>query len=946
MDENELINENKYINYKITEKELPNYMKLYPPIIDDSDLELSNNILKRNSKVNFKKIIFEEYNNELKNDNSYEINDKFFESLLKKKNPFERRKTINTISKLIHNSKLVEKFESEYNSDKKLDLEILIHTCVRNLNYMKLNKGEILFKIGQLGDRFYFILSGKINILKLKELDDIYLTNIEYLQYCKFLIDKKEEYILNKVIKKNKEFLDITYPGDIILLYRIYFKKILEENILQNFIQNNAQLKDFFDSYYQSMKDLNIEMNDLLDLEEQKLNGVYSSIKKWKDYILKRCVSSLKENILFKEYKEILKDTSKKNIICYIYESFLLLGPGLFFGDFALDSANNRRNATIRAEKDTILAWLKNTDYANIISPKRKIEKYNEVMFLYKNFFFNNSNFHTFENDYFHLFPPHEFKKGSILINSGTIPKSIFFIQEGQFSLELKCSIFDIHFLIRNIFENLMKNKYYKKLSKLKTKNLIEEDVMIRIKKYLNEPIFYKIKNKPQNFKEELMKKRKYILSFLIEKQMIGIEEIFLGIPYICNGEVTSEKLVSYELTVKQLKIFLENDQNILNSYIKLSIEKIITLLDRLQNIKKNGIFIAKLKYDDINDKNNKDNINNILINQKDNSILEYTENNSLYTNNINLLPKKTILNLQSLIKDRSINKNNKINDIKKINLNFLIKNKFKNNRAILNNIKKIKQRNSTSKIMTSSNEINKNNISIKNYRNYNKYKILSNKLAYNNKNMLMIGNKCIKIHNIKKQLNKCFSLDKNMNNFSIKKINLNDNKNFDLSYIQYPLSEEQRKSHLDENNDSNNFNNIKSYNYSNISKKMNLYESKSFNNSKNNLSNININYSNNLLKIEKNIFSKKLKPHSLKNIFIKKIIENSNLNSLENSNRVNLVNFTLEQPIRKRKIVQTKELISDIIKDYYKKIKFNKNFSFFHKISSNSCRQIKNKYN
>ena len=152
MDENELINENNFINYKITEKELPNYMQLYPPIIDDSDLELSNNILKRNSKVNFKKIIFEEYNNELKNDNSYEINDKFFESLLKQKNPFERRKTINTISKLIHNSKLVEKFESEYNSDKKLDLEILIHTCVRNLNYMKLNKGEILFKIGQLGD--------------------------------------------------------------------------------------------------------------------------------------------------------------------------------------------------------------------------------------------------------------------------------------------------------------------------------------------------------------------------------------------------------------------------------------------------------------------------------------------------------------------------------------------------------------------------------------------------------------------------------------------------------------------------------------------------------------------------------------------------------------------------------------------------------------------------
>ena len=36
------------------------------------------------------------------------------------------------------------------------------------------------------------------------------MTNVEYLQYCIFLINNKEDYILNEVFKKNKKVLDIT----------------------------------------------------------------------------------------------------------------------------------------------------------------------------------------------------------------------------------------------------------------------------------------------------------------------------------------------------------------------------------------------------------------------------------------------------------------------------------------------------------------------------------------------------------------------------------------------------------------------------------------------------------------------------------------------------------------------------------------------------------------
>ena len=86
------------------------------------------------------------------------------------------------------------------------------------------------------------------------------------MQYCIFLINSKEDYILNEVTKKNRKLLDITYPEDIIRLYRIVFLKILREHILNHFIQNNRQLIEFFNNYKQKMEDFHLVKNDLINL--------------------------------------------------------------------------------------------------------------------------------------------------------------------------------------------------------------------------------------------------------------------------------------------------------------------------------------------------------------------------------------------------------------------------------------------------------------------------------------------------------------------------------------------------------------------------------------------------------------------------------------------------------------------------------------------------------
>ena len=927
------INQNNNINE--TDNKIPIYMDLYPPLIENLDFDSQQKVLKQNTKTNFKnkkKLSEDESIDEVKED-IYEMDNDFLDSLLQRKTNLDKNKIINTITYFIRNSKLIQKLESEFRSEKKSEIDLLVRTCAKNLNYIKLNKGQVLFKIGDIGDRFYFILDGKVNILKLKELKDISLTYIEYLQYCIFLIESKEDYILNEVTKKNRKLLDITYPEDITRLYRIVFLKILREHILNHFIQNNRQLIEFFNNYKQKMEDFHLVKNDLINLEEQKLKAVYGSTKEWETYILKRCRPGIKDVIFFEDYEQKFKDKSKKNVICYVYESFLFLGPGLFFGDFALDSEHNKRNATIRAEEETILGWLKSVDYANMIAPKRQIEKYNEIMFLYKNFFFSHINSHTFERKYFHLFPPQEFYKDMILFKSGNKPDSLYFIKEGQISLEFKCSIFEIHFLIRKIYETLIRNEYYKRIIS-KSKNeyyLIGKEALKKIRKYFTESIFFKLRDKSEKFREELDKKIKYKLTVLGGNELIGLEEIFLGFQYICTGKVVSKKLICYELSVKQLNNFIDYEKNIVGPYTKSSVNKIITLMDRLQNIKKNGIYMARLKYDNIKEKNTEQNIslnNSITISkeQTDKSI-----NNNSRVININSFIKKI-----NSYNDKKINKeiNKNTEKIKENQSISIIKNKQLYNILYLNNNNKKIMNKNFSFMMTPYAELKRN----KNNHIQNSY----NKLKHNNSDILLIGNTCIKINNVKKEINKYNSFDNNNNN-PIN--NINYSKIFELSECKYPLSEEREKNIESYNLNHNNFHNNE------IRKILNNHF-KNLRDSKNNSNEFNINR--NYISEEKDYFFKKIKTNIqlLNNKYKKQKEDSSNLTNINFKNKINIIDISQmtqdESNIKKVKIIYPKELLPDIIKEYYNGIKSKGYLSFISKKNKNTffTRKFNEKYN
>jgi len=567
-------------------------LNFYPPVKNFEDSEREYDIFNKEKEPLF-------LNNGLKEDNksdaeylnTYEVNQNFFGCLISPKNDsLDKKKKINTISKIIRKSKLMEKLEKEFtSSDKKIDLSTLSYMCAKNLLFMELKKGKILFRVGDMGDRFYLILSGKITILKPKKV--IYKMNLqEYLLYLRLLLNEKENFLFNEVIMQNCTNIPITNIEEIKNIFRILFILDLRDKVLNGIISNNKELAKFFEENQQEYIDYDLD-SKFLEILETKNNKLIIN-KNWNTYILEKCVITKGDMRTLGRYKEY---NNKKHVICYVYEIILYMGPGFFFGDAALEEKVNKRNATIRAEEDCILGFLKSADYANMILPQRKIEKMKEVNFLINNYFFKNINVSFFEKNLFHHFILNEYSRGTVLFNSEDMPKNLIFLKEGQISLSIKCSIFDIN----NIIEFICDKVILENSEELLQKKIITKGKIRTLKRYVDEDeVLSNLKEYTKEFNNEINKKRTFQIAMVNSAETIGLEEIFLQIPYITQGVVMSEKMVSYDLEVEKMKAMLLETNLINYNYLKTAISKIFSLIERLYNLKQNWIDIAKMRHE------------------------------------------------------------------------------------------------------------------------------------------------------------------------------------------------------------------------------------------------------------------------------------------------------------------------------------------------------------
>lgn len=646
------------------------FKDLYPPlsnVIEEHKIDFESN---HNNN-----------NNEKKEINKKVLSPEFLSEISSKDCKIPNSEIINVISKFLRNSRLIAKIENEYQNDKKYTVSSLCHICASNLSYEPLKEGQVLFKIGETGDKFYFILNGRLSVLKLQEIPNTKMTYTEYLEYLEFLQGEKEDFIVSEVLKKNSKLLPLTSPEDIRKLTNVYFLNKLKFLVGTNSFDGVEGLKYFFTQNKKNFEEFDLDEERLKGLWFRKTQQFEGSESDWVNYITKKCKPNVLDSVFFDQFQFLITDNEKKDFCLYIYEPFLYFGPGDFFGDFALDSTERRRNATIRAESDAVLASLTDQDYLKMISPKRRQEKMKEISFIYDNFFFHEINSHIFEKHYFHLFSPHEFSRGYVIYKGGETPKDLILLKEGKIEITMTCSVVDLHNLLKFLFEKLITTTLYENIP-TRIKQLIPKEKLVELKTYISDPELARMKTQTELFVNEMNKMRNFDLCVLNGKIVLGLEEVFLNIPYLSTAKIVTQRATILKFDIEKLKSLFTDEKLCFYPFVKVSANKIVSLIERINHLKRSCIEMALFKVKKENDENilyhSPPSSNNILNAKIEKLILPKIQMNIPITSSV-----ETKVNKSQRSLNRSLVKSPKNNE--RIESNSLQSSNAKEEKAFIN---------------------------------------------------------------------------------------------------------------------------------------------------------------------------------------------------------------------------------------------------------------------
>ena len=561
----------------------------------------------------------------------FDLDDEFLFALVQPIFLLDKQKMHNTISNLIFNSKLIDKIQEDLETNESLNT--LMNTFIKYLTFRYYEKDSILYHTGEIDNKFYFIIKGRISSLKAMK----YIEEISFDDYILYLIElknKNEIDLLKKVIKLNSNSVQINSIEDIKRINRIIFKRQLKQLINSDdnkILKNNNDLEIFFKEYYQNLEYYNMSKKDLKKLiinRDKIISGVLN--REWDDYILEHCKLTLDENSFFEQFEPIFKK-NKHSFILFKYEYNDEYIDSDFFGEFSLDEDKEERNQTMRFEDNTTIAWITIDDYIDIVSPQKKIEKQNDIMRLKNSFCFKDISERIFKRNYYEMFIKKQYSRNEIIFKPEEESNSLIFIKTGKIALELNCSIIDLHELIKLILDKL--HGVSLDIMTYQKRILSKERIKVLEYQYLNDPLIKNINTLDKTLKMELVKKRNFQIAVFSDFEIVGLEEIYLHMEHYAKALVLCDKIYYNELPISKFKYIFQNEMRLIReSYVQVSVNRILSLLKRLFDIKQNFLSMAKIR----NDEDSKQFYDKIVETSKSEYIFNNIPQIKLVTKNMN----------------------------------------------------------------------------------------------------------------------------------------------------------------------------------------------------------------------------------------------------------------------------------------------------------------------
>jgi CRP-like cAMP-binding protein len=402
------------------------------------------------------------------------------------------------------------------------------------MSYVEYKKNKSIYKVGDKGDKLFFIIKGKVNIyrpIKVK----VKMSFKDYLSYCLLLSKYKEDFLLNQILMTYCKTIPIMFPEELKKTFQILFKMKLLDKIQKEIITNNRQLLSYFKENDVNLDDfdLNFKLLENFFSERRKStkkgiinlengNEKKSANQDWINYIFTKCNIPYSESSYFEKFEKLLLKREKMDIECFIFELAGSAETGNYFGEISVEKDGSfirkKREYSIFAEEDTIIGTIKNEDFIYIIAPKMKIERMKNINFINNNYFFKPINSFNFSRKYFQYFIRHELSRGNHLFKINSTPNSLYIIQEGIISLKMQCTLVQLNEIIQKLYIKLLTNKYY---SEVISKKIVSKETVDTIKRYVNDPVLKNLKLHTQNFIEEINKIRNFQISTISNDELI-----------------------------------------------------------------------------------------------------------------------------------------------------------------------------------------------------------------------------------------------------------------------------------------------------------------------------------------------------------------------------------------------------------------------------------------
>ena len=438
------------------------------------------------------------------------------------------------------------------------DKDFFLTKLSTSMNIESFPKDYLLFRINDIGDKFYIILKGKVAIVINQDIF-IDMTQREYYIHFEKLRYFKEYYLLDKLLSyENKIELD---------------SKLIDET------------RD--EIYFELLK-------------QRKLGLKY--VSSFSDISPQKFVERV-EPIANKKAKE-----PRINVRIPIYKIVAMLNIGDTFGEIALskiDLEERKRTATVITDNECVFGVVPNSIYSTFLKEVEEKTRYILVSQLVSHSLFKSIIPETFlKANYLNYFNNMMFKGGTYFFKQGEEKSALFFVFNGFINLYTEASIDNIINIIEHL-NNDITGALNKENENIINSNKIKDELFKGELDIIKDFHSYKLTN---NLFNKFCKIKKTFKIFSINtKETLGFDDCILlnENKYFLTAKVMYDNCHVFVLKLNFLKTILK--ENIIQrNYRRTNFEKKRIMINRLTDmvkilmarfLKKNAIIISEIHY-------------------------------------------------------------------------------------------------------------------------------------------------------------------------------------------------------------------------------------------------------------------------------------------------------------------------------------------------------------